>query len=105
MEKIVESGVEFPVDSRACVRVGMDVSEWFPHNVGLRLGCVMSPWLINAYMDCVVLEVNARVLGKGLELLNVNGGRFEINPLLFSDDTTLVADSEDKLCKLVSEIG
>ena len=24
-------------------------------------------------------EVNVRVLGKGLELLNANGGRFEIN--------------------------
>ena len=29
-------------------------------------------------MDCVVREVNASVLGKGLELLSVNGGRFEI---------------------------
>ena len=35
-----------------------------------------------------------RVLGKGLELLSANGGRFEINQLLFADDTTLVADSE-----------
>ena len=50
-------------------------------------------------------EVNARVLGKGLELLNVNGGRFEINQLLFADDTALVADSEDKLRRLVSEFG
>ena len=33
--------------------------------------------------------VNARVLGKGLELLSANGGRFEINQLLFKDDTTL----------------
>ena len=50
-------------------------------------------------------EVNVRVLGKGLELLNANGGRFEINQLLFADDTTLVADSEGKLCRLVSEFG
>ena len=33
-----------------------------------------------------------RVLGKGLELLSSNGGRFEVNQLLFADDTTLVAD-------------
>ena len=26
---------------RACVRVGNDVSEWFPVNVGLRQGCLM----------------------------------------------------------------
>ena len=31
--------------------------------------------------------------------------RFEINQLLFADDTALVADSEEKLCRLVSECG
>ena len=44
-------------------------------------------------------------LGKGLELLSVNGGCFEINQLLFADDTALVADSEEELCRLVSEFG
>ena len=44
------------------------------------------------------------MLGKGLELLSANGGRFEINQLLFTDDTALVADSEEK-CRLVSEFG
>ena len=57
------------------------------------------------YLTMVVREVNVRVLGKGLELLSANGGRFEINQLLFADDTALVADSEDKLCRLVSEFG
>ena len=33
------------------------------------------------------------------------GGRFEINQLLFADDTALVADSEEKLGRLVSEFG
>ena len=50
-------------------------------------------------------EVNVRVLGKGLELLSANGGRFEINPLLFADYTGLVADSEEKLCRLLSVFG
>ena len=54
-------------------------------------------------MDGVVQEVKVRVLGKGLELLSANRGRFEINQLLFTDDTALVADSEQKLCRLVSE--
>ena len=61
-------------------------------NVGLRQGCVMSSWLFNVYMDGVVRDVNVRVLGKELELLRANGGRFEINQLLFAD-TALVADS------------
>ena len=80
------------------------MSEWFPVNVRLRQGCVISPWLFNVYIDGVVREVNVKFLGKGLELLSANGGRFEINQLLFADDTALVADSE-KLCRQVSEFG
>ena len=53
----------------------------------------------------MVREVNVGVLGKGLELLCENGGRFEINQLLFANDKVLVADSEEKLCKPVSEFG
>ena len=103
--KLLKAVLSFYIDSRACVRVGNDVSEWFLLNVGLRQGCVMSPWLFNVYMDGVVREVSVRVLGKGLELLIANGGRFEINHLLLADDTALVADSEEKLCRLVSEFG
>ena len=47
---------------------------------------MMSPWLFNAYMNGVVREVK-NVFGKRLELLSANGGRFEINQLLFADDT------------------
>ena len=93
-EKLLKAVLSFYVDSRACVRVGNDVSEWFPVNVGLRQGSVMSPWLFNVYMDGVVREVNVTVLGKGLELLSANGGKFGNNQLLFADDTELVADSE-----------
>ena len=77
----------------------------FQVNVRLRQGCVISPWLFNAYMDGVIREVNVRVLGKRLEQLSANGGKFEINQMLFADDTALVADSEKKLCRLVSEYG
>ena len=38
--------------------------------------------------------MNVKVLRKGLELLSANGGRFEINQLLFTDGTARVADSE-----------
>ena len=88
--KLLKAVQSFYVDSRACVRVGMDVSEWFPVNVGLRQDCVMSPLLRNVYMDGVVREVNARVFGKGLELLSVNAGRFKINQLLFADATAVM---------------
>ena len=42
--------------------------------------------------------MNARVLGKGLELLSLNGTGLEITQLLFADNTALEADSEAKLC-------
>ena len=61
--------------------------------------------LFNVYMDGVVREVDVRVFVKGLVLLSANGGRFQINQLLFTDDTALVADSEEKLCRLGSEFG
>ena len=38
--KLLKAVQSFYVDSRAYVRVGNDVSEWFPVNVGLRQGCV-----------------------------------------------------------------
>ena len=38
-------------------------------------------------------------------MLSAKGGRFGVNQLLFADDTALVADSENKLCRLVSEFG
>ena len=92
-------------DSRACVRVGSERSEWFSVKVGLRQGCVMSPWLFNLYIDGVVREVNARVGGRGLKLIDRDGNDWEMNQLLFADDTVVMADSEEKLCQLVSEFG
>ena len=93
------------VGSKACVRVGNEASEWFPVRVGLRQGCVMSPWLFSLYIDGVVREVNARALGRGLKLVDGNDNEWELNQLLFADDTVVVADSERKLCQLVTEFG
>ena len=67
--------------------------------------CWIKTGLCDVYMNGVVREVNVRVLGKGLEQLSANGGRFEINQLLYADDTALVADSQEKLCRLVSKFG
>ena len=55
--------LSFYIDSRACVGVGSGTSEWFPVEVGLRQGRVMSPWLFNLYMDGVVKKVSASVMG------------------------------------------
>ena len=49
--KLLKAVQSFYVNSRACVLVRNDVSEWFPVNVRLRQGCMMSPWLFNVHMD------------------------------------------------------
>ena len=51
--KLLKAVQSFYIDSSSCIRVGNDVSEWFPVNVGFRQGCVMSPWLFIEYMDDV----------------------------------------------------
>ncbi len=56
----------------------------------------MLPWLFNIYMDYmdgVVREVNARMLGRGLSLVNADGREWNPGQLLFADDIALVADS------------
>ena len=93
------------VGSKACVRVGNEVSVWFPVRVGLRQECVMSLWLFNLYIDGVVREVNALVLGRGLKLVYGHDNEWKLNQLLFVDDTVVVVDSERKLCQLVTEFG
>ena len=95
----------FHVDSRACVRVRNEVSEWFKINVGLRQGYLMSPWLFNIHVDGVFRNVNDRVIGKGLDLLTAYGDRLEIHQLLFAEDTALVSDSVEKLCGQMSKCG
>ena len=52
----------------------------------------------------MVQEVNAKVLGKWLELIWANGGRFKIIQM-FVDDAALVADSEEQFCRVASEFG
>ena len=103
--KLLRAVKSFYESSRACVRIGGGESEWFEVKVGLRQGCVMSPWLFNVYMDGVVREVNARVVGRGLELVKENGKKWEVSQLLFADDTALVAGSEEGLRELVTEFG
>ena len=54
----------------------------------------MSQWLFNLYIDVIVREVNARVFGRGLKLIEANGNKWEMNQLLFAYDTVVLADSE-----------
>ena len=63
----------------------------------------MSSWFFNIYMNGVVRIVNARMISKGLSLVNSDDIEWKINHLLLANYTVLVMDSEEKLCQLVEE--
>ena len=54
--------------SEAYVSKGNKGSGMSEVNVGLRQGCVMPPWLLNLHMDALIKDVNARAMGRGVNL-------------------------------------
>ena len=86
-----------------CLGRNRCVCEWFPVNIGIRHGCVMSAQIFNSFME--VLEVNAMELWKGMKLMHVNGSWFDKKNLLFADGTALLADAQEKLCRLMGKFA
>ncbi len=73
-----------------CVRVGGKFSESFTVEVGVRQGCVMSPWLFNIFMDGCLREIKCKVVNTGAKL-RLNGEVWAVVTCLFADDTVLLA--------------
>ena len=61
----------FYKEASACVRVNGEMSESFDIRVGVRQGCVMSPWWFNIFMDSVRRKMKAKVGKVGARM---NGG-------------------------------
>ena len=78
----------------SCKRVTIRIRKLLPNSLKNSEGDIQSLSILVTINSAVVREVNVRVLG--MEMQCAYGGRFEINQLLFADDTALVADSEDK---------
>src|SRR5215469_13748781 len=75
----------------------------FDVKVGLRQGCVMSPWLFNVYMDSIVREVKRECVEEELNLQSERGeAQWRVNMLLYADDTVLMGETEDSLQRLVT---
>src|SRR5215469_16954900 len=90
-------------DSRTYVRVEGVLGRKFEVSVGLRQGCVMSPWLFNLLMDGIVREVKRECREDGLGLESTNGeGLFRVSMVLYAEDTVLLGESRESLQKLVS---
>ncbi|MCP4337615.1 MAG: reverse transcriptase family protein, partial [Desulfobulbaceae bacterium] len=87
--------------ARAAVRVESEQSEFFELNVGLKQGCVMSPWLFSVYMDGVMKEIQGRAVDVGVPMMG-EGSEWKLPVLLFADDTVLLSDNEWELQGLVN---
>ncbi len=91
--KLLEGVRSFYKNASASVRVNGELSESFNVEVGVRQGCVMSPWLFNIYMDGCIREMKFRVRDLGARL-NVRGVEQPLVASLYADDTVLLAENE-----------
>ena len=84
-------------ESRAYVRLGNRLGEYFEVMRGLRQECVISAWLFNILFDRVVRQVNERAMGKEVKLRDENGESWEIKQILYADDTVLASETREHL--------
>ena len=77
----------------ATVRTGRG-TDWFRIGKGVRQGCILSPCLFNLYAEYIIR--NAR-----LDEAQAGIARASINNLRYTDDTTLIAESEEELKSLL----
>ena len=84
-------------NQKAAVRIGNEESEYQSIKRGVRQGCVMSPDLFNLYSEIIMREIDHL---EGVRL----GGR-NINHIRYADDTVLVADSNEKLQRLIEGLN
>ncbi len=61
--KLLSAIKSFYEEASSCVKISEETSEHFEIKVGLRQGYVISPWLLNIYMDGVMKEMKGRVGG------------------------------------------
>src|SRR5215469_2260738 len=101
--RLITALKSFYVNSRACVKMDGWVGERFEVKVGLRQGCVMSPWLFNVYIDSIEREVKRECMEEGLNPQSERGGvQWRVNMLLYADDTVLMGETEGSLQRLVT---
>ena len=80
----------------ATVRTGHGTMDWFQIGKGVCQGCILSPWLFNFYVDCIMW--NAEL--DDSQAINKIAGRY-INNLRCTDNTTIMAESKEELKNLL----
>ena len=82
----------------ATVRAVYGTTDWLKIKKGVQQGCLLSPSLFNPHTEHIMRNVWLGELQTGIK----TGGR-NINNLRYADDTTLMAESEEKLKGLLLE--
>ena len=78
----------------ATVRTGHGTIDWFQIGKEVRQGCILSPCLFNLYAEYIMINAGLEEAQAGIKIARRN-----INNLRYADDTTLMAESEEKLNK------
>ena len=73
--------------------------QMFQIGKGVHWGCIFSPCLFNLYAEYVTWNVRLDEAQAGIKIAGGN-----INNLRYADDTTLMAESEEKLKSLLMKV-
>ena len=81
------------------VRTGHGTTDWFQIGKGVRQGCILSPCLFNFYAEYIMRNSGLEEAQAGIRIAGRN-----INNLSYTDDTTLMAESEEELKSLLMKL-
>ena len=74
-------------------------TDWFQVRKGVHQGCILSPCLFNFYTEYIMRNTGLDEAQAGIKIAGRN-----INYLRYSDDTTLMAESEEELKNLLIKV-
>ena len=83
----------------ATVRTRHGTMDWFKTGKGVRQGCILSPCLFNFYAEYIMRNAGLDEAQTGIKIAGKN-----INNLRYSDDTTLMTESEEELKNLLMKV-
>ena len=86
-------------DQEATVRTGHGTTDWFQTGKGVHQGCILSPCLLNLYAEYIMINVGLEEAEAGIKIAGRN-----INNLIYADDTTFMAASEEELKSLLMNV-
>ena len=80
----------------ATVRTGHETMDWFQIQKGVHQGCILSPCLFNLYAEYIMRNAGLDEAQAGIRIAGRN-----IYNLRYTDDTTLMTESEEELKSLL----